>query len=80
MTVENDGEPLGAEQLARFGERFYRPEGQQESGSGLGISIVQRIASLQGLTVTFGAKDDGRGVRVVVGYAMPTSATGATSP
>jgi len=80
LTVENDGEPLGAEQLARLGERFYRPEGQDESGSGLGISIVQRIAALQGLTVSFGAKGDGRGVRVVVGYAMPTRTRGATSP
>ena len=80
VTVENDGEPLGPEQLARLGERFYRPEGQAESGSGLGISIVQRIAALHGLTISFGARDDGRGVRVVVGYAMPTSTRGATSP
>ena len=80
LTVENDSEPLSAEQLARLGERFYRPEGQKETGSGLGISIVQRIAALQGLTVSFGAKDDGSGVRVVVGYAMPTRTRGATSP
>jgi two-component system sensor histidine kinase QseC len=80
LTVENDSEPLSGEQLARLGERFYRPEGQKETGSGLGISIVQRIAALQGLTVSFGAKDDGRGVRVVVGYAMPTRTRGATSP
>ena len=80
LTVENDSEPLSGEQLARLGERFYRPEGQKETGSGLGISIVQRIAALQGLTVSFGAKDDGSGVRVVVGYAMPTRTRGATSP
>jgi two-component system sensor histidine kinase QseC len=80
LTIENGGEPLAAEQLARLGERFYRPEGQLESGSGLGVSIVQRIASLHGLTVSFGAKDDGRGVRVVVGYAMPTRTRGTTSP
>jgi two-component system sensor histidine kinase QseC len=80
VTVENDGKPLGAEQLARLGERFYRPDGQQESGSGLGISIVQRIASLHGLTVSFGARDDSQGVRVVVGYPLPTSTPGATSP
>ena len=79
VTVENDGEPLVAEQSARLGERFYRPEGQNESGSGLGISIVQRIAALHGLTVSFSAKDDGRGVRVVVGYATPTRSAGATS-
>jgi two-component system sensor histidine kinase QseC len=79
LTVENEGEPLGAEQLGRLGERFYRPGGQQESGSGLGISIVQRIASLQRLTVSFGTRDDGRGVRVVVGYAKPAMHGVATS-
>ncbi|MCU0814798.1 MAG: hypothetical protein MUC32_11055 [Burkholderiaceae bacterium] len=52
--------------LDRLGERFYRPEGQAESGSGLGVSIVRRIAALYGLQVSFGARDDGTGVRVVL--------------
>ena len=68
LVVENDGEPLSDEQLARLGERFYRPEGQQESGSGLGISIVQRIAALHRLDVSFRARDDDRGVRATVRY------------
>jgi len=80
LTVENDGEPLSEEQVARAGERFYRPGGQQESGSGLGISIVLRIAALHGLAISFGACDNGRGVRVVVGYAPPARRGGATSP
>ena len=33
----------------RLGERFHRVAGQRESGSGLGVSIVQRIAKLHGL-------------------------------
>ncbi len=51
LEVENDGAPLSPEQLARLGERFYRPTGQEEGGSGLGVSIVQRIAALHGLEV-----------------------------
>jgi two-component system sensor histidine kinase QseC len=35
-------------------------------GSGLGVSIVQRIADLHGLAVDYGARADGRGVKVVV--------------
>lgn len=66
IEVENDGEPLSAEKIARMGERFYRPEGQQELGSGLGVSIVQRIAALHGLEVIFGTRADGRGVRVAL--------------
>ncbi|MBX3608029.1 MAG: sensor histidine kinase N-terminal domain-containing protein [Piscinibacter sp.] len=71
LVVENDGEPLPAERLARLGERFYRPDGQDEVGSGLGLSIVQRIAALHGLALQFAARDDGRGLRVRLGFAPP---------
>jgi two-component system sensor histidine kinase QseC len=66
LEVDNDGEPLPATQIARMGERFYRPEGQQEFGSGLGVSIVQRIAALHGLAVVFGVRPDGSGVQVTL--------------
>jgi two-component system sensor histidine kinase QseC len=67
LEVENDAEPLRDEQLARLGERFYRPEGQDEIGSGLGLSIVRRIAALHGLDLRFERRDGGRGLRVRVG-------------
>lgn len=68
LEVENDGAALSDEQLARLGERFYRPEGQDEIGSGLGLSIVQRIAALHGMDVRFARRDGGRGMRVTVGF------------
>ena len=55
------------DQLARLGERFHRPDGNDEMGSGLGLSIVQRIAALHGLDVTIEPRDGGRGLRVRVG-------------
>lgn len=64
VAVDNEGPPLSGEQLARLGERFYRPDGQQEGGSGLGVSIVRRIAELHGLEVVFGAAAEGQGVSV----------------
>jgi two-component system sensor histidine kinase QseC len=72
LRVDNAGEPLSAEQLKNLGQRFHRPPGQQEMGSGLGISIVQRIAQLHGLRLTFSAGDDGRGVRAVLERADRT--------
>jgi two-component system sensor histidine kinase QseC len=66
LAVENAGPPLDPALRARLGERFHRPDGQAESGSGLGISIVQRIAALHGLEVAFGSRADGSGVRAVV--------------
>lgn len=68
IEVENSGLPLSAEQLARLGERFYRPDGQQEVGSGLGVSIVRRIAQLHGLELVFGTGADGTGVRVLLRF------------
>jgi two-component system sensor histidine kinase QseC len=62
LSVENDGQPLSAAARARLGERFHRIDGQSESGSGLGVSIVQRIAALHGLALRYRARPDGRGV------------------
>lgn len=64
IEVDNDGPPLTVEQLERLGERFYRPEGQQEIGSGLGVSIARRIAGLHGLELEVGTRDGTQGVRV----------------
>ncbi|ROR99660.1 quorum sensing histidine kinase QseC [Raoultella terrigena] len=57
--VCDNGPGISAEALARLGERFYRPPGQDAPGSGLGLSIVRRIAALHGMTVTFGNAPDG---------------------
>lgn len=74
LVVDNAGPPLSAEQLARLGERFHRPEGQVETGSGLGVSIVQRIAALHGLSVSYGASTGGQGVRVTLAFDAAPSA------
>ncbi|MBA7930250.1 two-component system sensor histidine kinase QseC [Klebsiella sp. RHBSTW-00215] len=51
--VHDNGPGISAEALARIGERFYRPPGQDQPGSGLGLSIVQRIAVLHSMTASF---------------------------
>jgi two-component system sensor histidine kinase QseC len=71
LEVENGGPPLEREQLEHLGERFRRDEAQCESGSGLGVSIVKRIAGLHGLEVRFDAREDGQGVKAVVRHAAP---------
>ncbi len=73
LDVTNGGEVLSDEVRARLGERFYRSVGHLESGSGLGISIVQRIAEMHGLRVTFAAGDDGTGVKATVRFASPAA-------
>ena len=59
LTVEDNGPGVTTEHLARLGERFYRPPGQEQTGSGLGLSIVQRIAGLHGLKISFANRAEG---------------------
>ena len=51
LTLEDGGPGLDAAGLARLGQRFQRGDGQAQPGSGLGWSIVRRIASLQGWAI-----------------------------
>ena len=46
ILIEDNGSGVAPEELAKLGQRFYRPAGQNEKGSGLGLSIVARIAEL----------------------------------
>ncbi|MEH3087777.1 MAG: sensor histidine kinase N-terminal domain-containing protein [Xylophilus ampelinus] len=66
LEVENDGPALTDAQRAAMGRRFARADGQAEAGSGLGVSIVQRIAELHGLELAYGSRADGTGVRATV--------------
>lgn len=54
LIIANSGPALPPEQFARVGERFFRPPGQTERGSGLGCSIMCRIARLHGFSLHFG--------------------------
>lgn len=59
LTISDNGPGIPADLLPRIGERFYRPPGQQQSGSGLGLSIVHHIARLHGMGVTLKNRDEG---------------------
>ncbi|MNR16064.1 Sensor protein QseC [compost metagenome] len=59
FTVRDNGPGISAADLARLGERFYRPPGQEQTGSGLGLSIVQRIATLHRMRLTLANAHEG---------------------
>ncbi|AMC35997.1 ATP-binding protein [Janthinobacterium sp. B9-8] len=52
ICISDNGPGVAPEVLARLGERFYRPPGQSQTGAGLGLSIVHRIAELHRAHVT----------------------------
>ncbi len=51
LAVDDSGPGLAPAELGRLGERFFRVLGSGESGSGLGWSIVRRIAEVLALRV-----------------------------
>ena len=65
LTVNDNGPGISPALLPRIGERFYRPPGQEQSGSGLGLSIVHHIARLHGMRVRLINREEG-GLSVVV--------------
>ena len=68
ITVEDGGAGLDEAAMARLGERFFRAAPGGPSGTGLGWSIVRRIAALHGATVEVGRSAALGGLRVVVRF------------
>lgn len=66
ISVTDQGPGIPAEARERLGERFYRVLGSGESGSGLGLSIVKRIAELHGATLQVSDNPDHQGLQVTL--------------
>lgn len=60
LMVENACRRYGKSDRARLGERFFRPAGQQEEGSGLGLSIARAAAAIHCMNFEI-ALEDGPG-------------------
>lgn len=69
LTVEDSGPGLSDADRARLGERFFRVLGHAEPGSGLGWSIVRRIASVHGADVQVASSPTLGGLQVTVHWA-----------
>jgi len=70
LTIEDDGPGVPAEERTRLTERFYRGTALQAPGSGLGLSIVERIVHYFGASLTFGSGLNGKGLAVVISFPM----------
>ena len=66
LQVEDSGAGLSDSDLKRLGERFFRVTGTDENGSGLGWSIVRRIAIVHHMQLHVGRSDKLGGLAVTV--------------
>jgi two-component system, OmpR family, sensor histidine kinase QseC len=69
LTVEDNGLGVPSEQHEHLGRRFFRGEARDAEGSGLGLSLVERIAELHGATTEYGEGPNHRGLRVCIRFA-----------
>ena len=61
FSIFNQGRPIPESDLPKIWTKFYRDSGAEYSGSGLGLSIVAQILSMQNLP--YGAENQEDGVR-----------------
>ncbi len=68
LTVEDSGPGMGDADTGRLGERFFRVLGSGQGGSGLGWSIVRRVAACHGAAVQVGRSGPLGGLWVQIGW------------
>ena len=64
LVVADTGPGIAPEERERVFDRFYRGENAGETGSGLGLSIVKRIADAHHAAIALDAPDHGSGLVV----------------
>jgi two-component system OmpR family sensor kinase/two-component system sensor histidine kinase QseC len=62
LQVADSGPGVSPEMRERIFDRFFRITGSEETGAGLGLSIVRRIVESEGASISTGPGLDGRGV------------------
>ncbi|OIN93360.1 MAG: two-component sensor histidine kinase [Comamonadaceae bacterium CG1_02_60_18] len=79
LQVDDSGPGLSDANMAKLGERFFRVLGTEQTGSGLGWSIVRRIAAVYQAQVAVQRSDRLGGLCISVRWPRKRSAETATS-
>jgi two-component system sensor histidine kinase TctE len=66
LEVEDDGPGVAPAELPRILDRFYRVQGTQGEGNGLGLAIAEEIARAHHSHLQLQAGVDGRGLKVTL--------------
>lgn len=76
LSVSDTGPGIPEGERQRVFDRFHRLAGQDTEGSGLGLSIVARIADIHGARITLAEGDNGAGLRATVRFPLPAQSPG----
>jgi two-component system, OmpR family, sensor histidine kinase TctE len=66
LEVEDDGPGVAAAEMPRILERFYRVQGTQGEGNGLGLAIAEEIARVHRSHLQLQSGAGGRGLKVTL--------------
>jgi two-component system, OmpR family, sensor kinase len=70
IAVTDEGPGIPPEERAKVGQRFYRILGSGEEGSGLGLSIVRRVAEIHAAQLELRERESGKGPCVTVVFPV----------
>lgn len=70
LCVKDNGKGATPEQMSRLTQRFYRILGSEQNGSGLGLSIVERIAQIHQAHLQISSGDQGMGLKICVDFPI----------
>jgi two-component system sensor histidine kinase TctE len=79
LEVEDDGPGIPESERARVRERFYRIPGSAAGGCGLGLAIVDEIATQHGARLLIETGANGRGVSIRVLFSGQRTAAAAAN-
>lgn len=73
LSVTDTGPGVPPAERERVFDRFHRLAGQEIEGSGLGLSIVARIAERHGAIVRLSDGEGGKGLRIEIAFPPPST-------
>lgn len=68
LSVMDNGPGVRATELNQLTQRFFRILGSEQNGSGLGLSIVQRIADLHHANLSITTGEDNQGLTIKITF------------
>lgn len=71
LSVSDDGSPVAEATLAKLTHRLWRDAGPEVEGSGIGLSIVERVTNAHAGTLAIERGRDGRGLTFVIALPIP---------